>query len=55
MSALTSLDWKKQATHDRAFVQQLAKVVGLDAGESLVVVGATRRGGGEERVKRRVI
>jgi len=53
ISALTSLDWKQQATHDRAFVKQLAKVAGVDTGESLVVVGATGRGG-EETVKRRL-
>ncbi|KAL3419305.1 hypothetical protein PVAG01_09527 [Phlyctema vagabunda] len=29
LSALTSLDWKKQLTHDRALVDQLNRAVGI--------------------------
>jgi len=41
ISALTSLDWKKQITNDRAFAEQLFKVADVGEGEQLVVM---RRG-----------
>lgn len=37
IAALTSLDWKKQATHDRAFAEQLCKVAHIHEGEQIVV------------------
>lgn len=33
MSALTSLDWKKQATHERAFAEMLLSVGHVHDGE----------------------
>jgi len=37
LSALTSLDWKQQSTHDKAFAQQLCKVAHIHEGEQIVV------------------
>lgn len=37
LSALTSLDWKKQTTHDKAFAEQLCKVAHIHEGEQIVV------------------
>jgi hypothetical protein len=37
LSAVTSLDWKQQSTHDRAFARQLCKVAHIHEGEQIVV------------------
>jgi len=37
LSALTSLDWEQQSTHDRTFARQLCKVAHIHEGEQIVV------------------
>lgn len=46
IAALTSLDWKTQSTHDRAFAEQLCKVAHIHEGEQIVV---TSKFGGVEK------
>jgi hypothetical protein len=41
ISALTSLDWKFEATNDRQFAEQLLKIVEMQEGEQIVI---TRKG-----------
>ena len=47
LSALTSLDWKKQVTHDRVFAAQLCKVAHIHEGDQIVV--ASRLDGNESK------
>ncbi|KAH8805654.1 hypothetical protein F5884DRAFT_454526 [Xylogone sp. PMI_703] len=37
LSALTSLDWQKQATHDKKFAQQLVKVSHVHDGSEIFI------------------
>jgi hypothetical protein len=37
LSALTSLDWKKQATHDKKFAAQLLKVTHKHDGNNVII------------------
>lgn len=44
LSALTSLDWQKQATHDKQFAAQLSKVTHIHEGGDVVVTGNLAKG-----------
>lgn len=37
LSAATSLDWKKQDTHDKQFANQLLKVTHTHEGDNIVI------------------
>lgn len=45
LSALTSLDWKQQSTHDKAFAQQLCKVAHIHEGEQILVTRKSQADG----------
>jgi hypothetical protein len=38
IAAVTSLDWKKQATHNREFAKQLSEIVHVHDGEEVLVL-----------------
>jgi hypothetical protein len=41
LSAVTSLDWKKQATHDKQFAAQLLKIRHTHEGDNIVITDKT--------------
>ena len=41
LSAVTSLDWKRQATHDKKFAAQLLKVTHAHEGNNIIITDKT--------------